>query len=195
MRVEIEKLVSSILKKLDENEEIVAERVEFGIPDAEVRTLIRALLPETAESVIREASRKDIDEWEEFSADVEWEGPGHGTVELPSDFLRFVAFRMSDWPRAVMTAVDCGSEEYLLRFSPSQMRKGVRKSPAVSVVDGARGKSLEFIGGNSPGAYVERCCYVPRPYNEDRGEELLIPRGLLAKVEDAVAQRVEQIRA
>lgn len=195
MRVEIDKMVSAILKKLDENEEIVAERVEYGIPDTEVCSLIRSLLPEVAESVILQAPRRQIDEWDEFSADVDWEGPGHGRVELPSDFLRFISFRMSDWTRPVVMAVDCESEEYLLRFYPGVYRKGIRKAPAVAILDGARGKNLEFIGGNSPGAYLERCCYVPRPYDESREEILLIPRGLVAAVEDAVAEKVGRIRA
>ncbi len=193
MEVEIDSLVSGVMCRLDENEALVAERIEYGLVDSEIRTLIIRLLPENAERVILQAPREDIDEWEEFEEDVEWDSPGTGHLTLPADFLRLVGFRMSDWKRSVHTAISPDSEEYHLRFSPSSARKSIRKGPAVAVVPGFKRMELIFTGSTEPSAYPEICSYLSRPDTAGDGY-LRIPRSLIPAVEEATASHVRRIR-
>lgn len=192
MLIDIEEMIGEVLLLLDENDINIADRVEFGDSRADVRELIRGMLPAVAEEVVREAESREIDEWEEFDADVEWLSPGTGRVALPSGFLRLVVFRMSDWRRSVTRFIRAGSQEYALRFHPGRSRRGIRSSPAVAVVPGPGCHELEFTGSSDPGAYVERAGYLPVP-GAVRSGYLLIPRSLLRKVTDSAAARVKSV--
>lgn len=194
MEVEIDSLVSGIMLRLDENEELAEERIQYGLPDSEIRELIRKLLPEVSVDVIKGAARENIDEWEEFEADVEWDYPGTGHLTLPKDFLRLVSFRMSDWKRSVYAAVSTDSEAYALRFNPSNRRKSMRKAPAVTVIPGVKRWMLEFTGSTEPSAYPEICSYLSHPGSADEGF-LRIPRSLIPQVEEAAAAKVRAVRA
>lgn len=192
MEVKIREMVGRVLKLLDENEEILSEKMEFGYPETNLMSLIAEMLPEVAEQVVRESPLSDIDEWLEMDGECEWVSPGHGEVELPLDFLRLVTFRMSDWRRKVSTVISPDSSNYSLYFDARGARRGVRKSPAVALVNGATRRRLEFVGSTTPGAYVEIAGYLPLPQRDDP-DALWIPRSLLGKVAEASAAKVKSI--
>lgn len=201
MEIKIEDLVSGVLKKLDENEEIIRDKTEFGYPDASLPSLVADILPEVAEKVVKEASKNEIDEWLEFDGSLEWIAPGEGEIELPKDFLRLMVFRMSDWKHSVSSVVSAGSPTYALRFLPRAGRRGIRKSPAVAIAPGAGCPLLRFIGSTDAGAFPERCGYLPRPMRDGTDADavgitgtLWIPRSLRAKIEDAAADKIRAIR-
>ena len=189
MEIRIEDFILKVLKNIDENGEIQIDRMEAGYEAASVSDLISEIAGDVAAEVILAAGWKEIDEWEELPGEVEWIEPGHGEVSLPSDFLRLMVFRMSDWRRGVTTVVNPDSEVYALRFNSSFGRRNIRKAPMVALWGGAGGGRLEFIGSTDPGAYIARAGYVPRPLADDR-EVLLIPRSLLQRVVDAVSLKV-----
>lgn len=193
MEIRIEEMVKAVLKKLDESEEIVEQNTEFEYHGTSLPELIASLLEEEAERCILQSSRVDIDEWEEFEADVEWEGPGHGRIPLPSDCLRIGFLRMSDWSRRIYEFMNPASETYALRFGEAW--SGRKKSPAAALHPTVGGYELEFIGGNDPGAYVQRIGYIPRPGSAESDETLKIPRSLIAKVCDSTAEKVKKIAA
>ena len=188
----MESLMSGVMLRLDLNENLLADRIEYGIPGGEIRRLIVKVLPEAAERVISAAAREDIDEWEEFESEVEWDCPGGGHITLPSDFLRLVSFRMSDWKRSVCHVISPDSEEYQLRFWPRSDRLYIRKTPAVAIIPGLRRKELQFIGSTDPSAYPEICCYLSRPDSAEDGF-LRIPRSLRARVEEEAARMVKAV--
>ncbi len=192
MEVKVSEMVSKVLRLLDENEEIIADKTEFGYPHTSLADLIAELLPDCAEGTVRKADNKDIDEWLDMDAEVEWILPGMGEMELPEDFLRLTVFRMSDWRRTVTTAVSSDSPIYSLRSDARGSRKGIRKSPMVALKEGLRRRKLEFIGSNDPGAYVEIAGYVPLPRREDP-ETLWIPRSLVYRVACDTAVRVKEL--
>lgn len=192
MLKDIEEMTGEVLLLLDESGSNIADRMEFGDSRADVRELIGKVLPAVAEEVVREAESGEIDEWEELDCDVEWLSPGTGRVTLPSDFLRLVVFRMSDWRRSVTRFIPPDSPEYALRFHPRAGRVGIRTSPAVAVVPGPCCRELEFTGSSDPGAYVERAGYLPVPAAVREGY-LLIPRSLLHKVTESAAVRVKSV--
>ncbi|MBD5197298.1 MAG: hypothetical protein HDS89_07595 [Bacteroidales bacterium] len=192
MDITMDEILGRVLKSIDENEEILVDKMSAGYESASVSELIRMLAPGTAEEVILAAEWGEIDEWLELDADVDWVEPGRGEVELPEDFLRLMVFRMSDWRRAVRSTVDPGSGVYALRFTPGRHREGVRKAPMVALTGGEKRKRLEFIGSTDPGAYVERSGYLPRPQRSEE-DVLWIPRSLVCRVVDAIAEKVKSI--
>lgn len=189
MKIHVNSIVTSVLRKLDENEEILREKESFGIPGTSLAELIEELLEETASGVILDASLSQLDNCLECDVEVDWEGPGRGSVSLPEDFLRLTCFRMSDWKRAVNKPIEYGSPSYELRFYPRKDRAHIRTSPAISI----RGRVLEFIGSSMPGAYVERFAYVQIPFI-DHLNCIEFPPSLLPTLTDALADRVRAIR-
>lgn len=193
MLISMDDIKGRVLKNIDENEEILVVRMEDGYENASVEDLIRMLAPDVAERVVSEAGYKEIDEWLELpSDDVDWIEPGRGEMRLPSDFLRLMEFRMSDWRKSVRVAVSSDSDLYSLRFTPGRYRERIMKSPMVAVVGGVQRRRLEFIGSVEPGAYMERGGYLPLPYKESE-DSLWIPRSLISRVIDAIAERVKTV--
>ncbi len=192
MKIKIREIISKVIKYLDENEEIIMDKTEFGYPHTCLADLIAEVVPDIAEHVVMNADKGNIDEWLEMDADFEWVSPGRGELELPCDFLRLVVFRMSDWKRSVTTAVSSDSSVYSLRFAPRPSRMNIRKSPAVAIVEGRCRKRLEFIGSSDPGAFVERAGYLPVPLLES-GDSLWIPRRLISEVVEKTACKIREI--
>lgn len=189
MKTPVSSIVKSVLRKLDENEEILREKESFGIPETSLADLIEELVEETASNVILDAHLSQLDNWVEYEAEVEWEGPGRGSVSLPNDFLRLTCFRMSDWKRSVNKPIEYGSPSYELRFYPRKDRENIRKCPAISI----RAGILEFIGSSIPGAYVERFAYVQAPVI-DRLGCIEFPTSLLPALTDSLTTAVRNIR-
>ena len=150
MEVKISEMVSGVLKYLDENEEMIVDKTEFGYPATSLTDLVAEVLPDVAERTVAEAERGDIDEWLEMEGDFEWVSRAR-EMELPEDFLRLAVFRMSDWKRSVSVAVSSDSPVYSLRFNPGCDRKRIRKSPMVAVVEGRGRRKLEFTGSTDAG--------------------------------------------
>ena len=192
MLITMDEMVARVLKSIDENEEILVDRMAAGYENASVKDLIRMLAPEVAEKVVLDADWKDIDEWLELPGEVDWIEPGRGEMYLPADFLRLMDFRMSDWRRSVRQAISPDTALYSLRFTPSRYRAGIRKAPMVAVSGGVGGKRLEFIGSSDPGAYLERGGYLPLPFREPE-DSLWVPRSLVSRVVDAAASAVKSI--
>lgn len=195
MEIKMSDMISRVLKNLDENEEIILEKMEFGYPETGLPSLIAGVIPEVAEKVMLNASLKDIDEWLEMDGDIDWIEPGHGEVELPKDFLRLISFRMSDWKRSVSSVVFADSDNYPLIFSRRRRQLGLRCAPAVALTNGATRRRLEFIGSNDPGAFILRATYLPSPFSDDKPDTLWIPRSLVADVAQAAADAIHKIRA
>lgn len=188
--MKVEEIVKSVLRLLDENEDILEEKIEFGIAGTNLVELIREEIEPVATECILNATAAELNESEEWDADVEWEGIGRGSVPLPSDFLRLIRFRMSDWDRAVTRFMEHGSEAYQLRFHPRVGRRGIRTAPAVALQQEGTGACLEFIGSTDPGAFVERFSYIPRPVIA-ADDTVNIPSGLIPRLARTIAEHLK----
>ena len=95
---------------------------------------------------------------------------GKGFIVLPVDFLRLVAFRMSDWRRTVYDAITETDAEYVKQSSRFRGICGNPEKPVVAVVRRSEGKVLEFYSCASQDAEVVQAAYVPVPViDRDRG--------------------------
>lgn len=102
-------------------------------------------------------------------------GVGSGRVLLPTDFLRLITFKMSDWERAVTTPIGEDDEEYAMQHSKYGGVKGNPEDPVVAIVQYADGLCLEFFSCKAgESVKVSRARYLKDPSistPEDGGEE------------------------
>ncbi len=195
MRIETDKMVTLVLRLLDEDSSFLRDRVQYADPESPLENLIVTLLPPVAEEVILAAEPKEIDEYEDFDAEIEWIEPGHGIVDLPADYLRFCCFRMSDWSRKVTMPLSAEGENYMLYARNYSGRvRGRKRRPAVVVTASAGAARLEFFGSLDPGAYPVETGYIPKPQDDDCAM-MRIPRALIFRVAEATAERIKKIRS
>ena len=86
---------------------------------------------------------------------------------LPDDFMRLIAFRMSDWERTCYNAISVDDPLYDLQSSRHKGVRGSVQKPVCAVVNRAEGKALEFYSCDSEEAYVKRATYLPYPKIDD----------------------------
>lgn len=108
-----------------------------------------------------------LDMGEPFTGTIYWPeavGVGSGHIQLPEDFLRLVCFQMSDWKRAVYSAIDYRDPQYQLQSSPFGGLRGNPDRPVVAIVHWSTGLNLEFYSCTvGSGVYVKRARYIPMP--------------------------------
>lgn len=88
---------------------------------------------------------------------------GKGFVILPGDFMRLVAFRMSDWKRTVFEAISENDPQYALQSSKWKGICGNPEKPVCAIVRRSEGKVLEFYSCADNTATVTQATYVPIP--------------------------------
>jgi hypothetical protein len=93
---------------------------------------------------------------------------GKVTVQLPDDFMRLVAFEMSDWSRGVYEAIEETDPEYSRLQSPWPGVAGSPQRPAVAIVTKSTGRVLEGYSSDSS-ATIEYAIYRPYPVIDEDG--------------------------
>lgn len=126
---------------------------------------VRLLLPQTAAEIIMACEEPPCDAAVPFTAQTRSEGSGCGSIPLPADFLRLAAFRMPDWPRAVLTPDSPLSlRGSLAGGAPTELpRLFTPDHPLVLVRPSSGGLRLFYYGTASPEAAPSESLYVPRP--------------------------------
>lgn len=168
MVYDVPTLISAVRVALDMN------RVEDNlIADADEDTLglddiIRSKLEPAARIVETNAPRHLIDEGKAFAGTIGWPvgavGKGEGYVLLPDDFMRLVAFQMSDWKYPVSEALSDQSVEYAMQQSRFPGVAGNPERPVVAVVHRPAGLTLEFYKCEAgDGVYLRTARYLPFP--------------------------------
>ena len=90
----------------------------------------------------------------------------NGYVTLPTDFMRLVAFRMSDWQCPVFAAMEPTDDAYIFQKSKWGIR-GNWERPVCAIVPTANGRVLEFYCCRSKSATVATALYLPYPKVEN----------------------------
>jgi hypothetical protein len=126
--------------------------------------LVRSKIVEAVRRVEAQAPVHMLDEGEDFSDEgVYWGALESGWLILPDDFMRLIAFRMSDWERTVYTAISVDDPLYEKQSSRFKGIRGNTQKPICAIVNGGEGKVLEFYSCSSTEAYVSRANYLPYP--------------------------------
>ncbi len=135
--------------------------------------IIRSKIVEAVRRVETAAPVHFLEEGHDFGDAVYWGNLESGWVLLPDDFMRLIAFRMSDWERTVYAAISVDDPLYTKQSSRFKGIRGNVQKPVCAVVNRAEGKALEFYSCNSTDAYVSRASYLPYPHiDEDDGIDI-----------------------
>lgn len=135
--------------------------------------IIRSKIGEAVRRVETAAPVHFLEEGHDFGDAVYWGDLESGWVLLPDDFMRLIAFRMSDWERTVYAAISVDDPLYAKQSSRYKGIRGNVQKPVCAVVNRAEGKALEFYSCNSEDAFVSRASYLPYPHiDEDDGIDI-----------------------
>ena len=87
---------------------------------------------------------------------------GISTITLPTDFLRLVIFKMTNWTRPITNPILDTDPEYAMQRSKYKGIKGGKEKPVAAITtNGSGSKVLE--GFTSETADVEKIVYIPIP--------------------------------
>lgn len=186
MKVRVSTIVSKVFALLDENETIAEELTEYCDPDLMLRPLIADLLPDAARAVILEAPVSALDDCRHLE-NLALNEEGASELTLPSDFLKLVYVRMSDWTHGISVPLKCDGEEHMLHRNPTMRR---RSRPATAVRRRGDICTLE-IYGSSPGAAVASLDYAAVP--QGGGAFIDLPPSLIPDICQRIASMIKDI--
>lgn len=125
--------------------------------------IIMAKLADAVRLVETEAPATMLESGHDFGDNIFIGEDGKGFVILPEDFMRLIAFRMSDWKRTVFEAISETDPQYALQSSKWEGICGNPEKPVCAIVRRSEGKVLEFYSCNDNTAFVTQATYVPIP--------------------------------
>lgn len=191
MKYSIEEIEERVYALLDENIEIIEERVTYCDPGASLSGLVRTFLRECARAVILEAPPAGLDECVRCTVLNARHEPEacKAVLTLPRDYLRLVYLRMSDWSNGIDILLDTSSEEYMLRLRAGR-RRPRRTSPAAAVRCRGESRILEIFG-TCAGSAITDLDYVATPVLEDGRIDL--PPGVFSAVCSRLAETIRAI--
>ena len=163
----IETVSEDVRIAIDENKTSEQLLGDEDIDTLSLNEIIRSKIEEAVRRVETTAPTFLLEEGHTFGDSVFWEDGNSGWTLLPDDFMRLIAFRMSDWERTCYNAISVDDPIYDLQSSRYKGVRGNVQKPVCAVVNRAEGKALEFYSCNSEEAYVKRATYLPYPEIDD----------------------------
>lgn len=125
--------------------------------------IVRSKILEAVVRVHTNAPTYLLEQGHNFGDAVYWGDLESGWVLLPQDFMRLIVFEMSDWERAVFTAISTTDPEYELQRQRIKALRGTAQKPVCVISVRPEGRALEFYSCKSESAYVRRAQYLPYP--------------------------------
>lgn len=173
MIYQIQDIERDVRIALDEND-VSTQLVQMGDVDTlALNDIIRSKIVEAVRRVELAAPAHLLEEGHDFSSGIYWNGDGSGWVLLPDDFMRLIAFRMSDWERTVYEAISVDDPLYAKQSSRYKGIRGNVQKPVCAIVNRAEGKALEFYACKDNTAMIVRAGYVPYPHiDKDDGIDI-----------------------
>ena len=174
MKYELSELQLAVRIAMDENMVSSPLAALGDIDTLSLDEIIKSKICDAARAVEQEAPTYLLDGGKAFGDSIKWKGQvgiGMGSIHLPDDFMRLVTFQMSDWSRAVTTAISEDDPQYELQNSRYPGIRGNPQNPVVAISMQPIGLVLEFYsctGGEN--VFVRRARYIPIPRIE--GDEI-----------------------
>ena len=163
----ISDLMSDIRIALDRNNDSTPLIAAGDIDTLSLNDIIHSKIEDAARVVLRDAPITLLDGGKAFGESIHWfsrEGIGGGCIVLPDDFLRLVAFQMSDWSYPVTVAITEDNPLYALQSSRYGGVRGNPQRPVVVLSAQPVGLALEFYSCTAGvGVSVKRATYIPIP--------------------------------
>lgn len=167
MVYQLERIVRDVRVAMDQNAgdvQLIAGEDEDTLSLDEI---IRSKAVEAVRRVESSAPVQFLEEGHQFGDSVSIDADGSGRVLLPNDFMRLIAFRMSDWERTAYGAITPAHPQYAQQSSRFKGLRGTPQKPVCAIVNQPEGKMLEFYSCDSNEAYVEYATYIPYPTIDD----------------------------
>lgn len=173
MVYQLERIERDVRVALDENGISAALTGEGDTDALTLDEIIRSKIEEGARIVESEAPTHLLDRGHNFGDAIYWRELESGYVLLPDDFMRLIAFRMSDWERTVYSAIGAGDAQYQRQSSRFKGVRGNCQKPVCAIVSRPEGLALEFYSCKSREAQVVEGVYLPYPrVDSDGGIEI-----------------------
>lgn len=154
---------------LDQNmtsEQLIASE---DIETLSLEDIIRSKIEDGAQRVEGAAPVHFLEEGHDFSDSIYWGSHDSGWLFLPDDFMRLIAFRMSDWERTLYSAISVDDPLYVKQSSRFKGIRGNVQKPVCAIINRPEGKALEFYSCNSHDAYIATATYLPYPHIDRDG--------------------------
>lgn len=148
---------------LDQNMESGQLALTGDVDTLSLDEIVRSKVEEAVVRVHCAAPAHLLEQGHNFGDAVYWGDQASGWVLLPHDFMRLVVFEMSDWDRAVFTAIGTDDPEYRLQRQRVKALRGVPQRPVCAIATRPEGRVLEFYSCKDESAYVRRAQYLPYP--------------------------------
>lgn len=176
MKYKVNDLVRDIRIAIDQN---MTSTQLAGLGDIDTLSLediIGSKIADAARIVEQNAPSYLLDSGQAFADSIGWYGAvgiGSGYIHLPDDFMRLVCFQMSDWSRAVITAISEDDPQYEMQSSRFPGIRGCPQKPVVAITQQPVGLVLEFYSCTAgEHVYVKKARYIPIPKVTDGEIEL-----------------------
>lgn len=169
MIYQIDRIIKDIRVCLDENETNEALLTSGDVETLTLDEIIKSKILEAVERVHLNAPSYLLEGGHNFGDAIYWRELESGWVLLPQDFLRLVVFEMSDWERAVYTAISTDDPDYEKQRSRFKGVRGTAQKPVCAIAIRPEGRVLEFYSCKSTDAQVSRAMYIPYPEIDEYG--------------------------
>ena len=169
MIFQIDKIMQDVRVCIDQNT-TSGSLVDSGdIDTLSLDEIIKSKILEAVERVHLNAPSYLLEGGHNFGDAIYWRELESGWVLLPQDFLRLVVFEMSDWERAVYTAISTDDPDYEKQRSRFKGVRGTAQKPVCAIAIRPEGRVLEFYSCKSTDAQVSRAMYIPYPEIDEYG--------------------------
>lgn len=130
-------------------------------------TIIASRLVDASRRVEQSAPLSYLETGHNFGDNLYWEQgddrSGCGWTLLPSDFMRLIAFQMSDWEQPVFSAISPTDSLYRQQHSRYAGIRGTPSFPVCALSVRPEGKVLEFFSSKDTTSSIIKAIYVPEP--------------------------------
>ena len=163
MIYQVDNIIKDVRVVLDQNR-ISDTLAELGDVDTlSLDTIIESQIEDGAKRVLAEAPVYLLDGGNNLNRAVFWEKHNSGWLLLPDDFMRLMVFQMSDWERAVFSAISVDDVAYKNQSSRFKGLRGNVQRPVCAISIRPEGRVLEFYSSKTQDATVTKAVYLPYP--------------------------------
>lgn len=158
---------------LDENKTSAKLLALDDVDTLSMDEIIKSKVEEAVRRVESSVPVGMLDSGHNLEDSIFWKDNGSGFVMLPNDFMRLMAFKMSDWERVVYNAIEVNDPIYTKQSSRYKGIRGNVQKPVCAIVNRPEGLSLEFYSCNDESATMDVGVYRPYPkIDENEGIEI-----------------------
>lgn len=172
MEYQVEDIVRDVKVAIDENMNSTPLISIGEINSLSLESLIESKVQDGVMQVLMSAPVRMVDGGVPITSEVVWDSEGtggyvSGHIGLPSDFMRLVSFKMTDWSIPVFYPITPDSPLYPMQKSRFGGIKGNPEKPVCAIVPGGSGSVLEFFSCKGRSSSVEAASYLPIPKVEE----------------------------